>query len=274
MNQPHAPEHCKRAERLILLIRAMQLLSSGMNLAQQQLQAGSLKPSSTVKKGENNLHRQIASRKKNSSLHFKSPMSRSESKEKKSIENDFQFLSFRPFHFSLAVLSTMNSKYRTTLNESKKLNSSGLLQKATANHITADKLLYEHAIQMVSDSSKKTFLSSDLQLISVIELSTGDIDFKFQFFFHFSPFHSVSLPLSMSYLEILRNVSIGIRQRRSFYTRWHKSVLIRTIKSYWVDVSWIPDFFERFRETRHAMTRSYDSMSSVLHWTLNKKFPN
>lgn len=60
MNQPHAPEHCKRAERLILLIRAMQLLSSGMNLAQQQLQAGSLKPSNTVKKGENNLHRQIA----------------------------------------------------------------------------------------------------------------------------------------------------------------------------------------------------------------------
>lgn len=54
MNQPHAPEHCKRAERLILLIRAMQLLSSGMNLAQQQLQAGSLKPSNTVKKGENN----------------------------------------------------------------------------------------------------------------------------------------------------------------------------------------------------------------------------
>ncbi|KAG5671109.1 hypothetical protein PVAND_001323 [Polypedilum vanderplanki] len=96
LTQPHAPEHCKRAERLILLIRALQLLSSGLNLASQQLQAGTLKPSNTVKN----------------------------------------------------VLSTMNMKYRTTLNESKKLNASGLLQRATANHITADKILYDHAIQM------------------------------------------------------------------------------------------------------------------------------
>jgi serine/threonine-protein kinase ULK/ATG1 len=49
---PHAPEHCKRAERLILLIRALQLLSSGLNLASQQLQHGHLKPSNTVKNGE------------------------------------------------------------------------------------------------------------------------------------------------------------------------------------------------------------------------------
>lgn len=34
--------------------------------------------------------------------------------------------------------------------ESKKLNGSGLLQKASANNITADKILYEYAIQMVS----------------------------------------------------------------------------------------------------------------------------
>jgi serine/threonine-protein kinase ULK2 len=52
LTQPHAPEHCKRAERLILLIRALQLLSSGLNLASQQLQAGNLKPSNTVKNGE------------------------------------------------------------------------------------------------------------------------------------------------------------------------------------------------------------------------------
>lgn len=57
LTQPHAPEHCKRAERLILLIRALQLLSSGLNLASQQLQAGILKPSNTVKNGEfNALH--------------------------------------------------------------------------------------------------------------------------------------------------------------------------------------------------------------------------
>lgn len=53
LTQPHAPEHCKRAERLILLIRALQLLSSGLNLASQQLQNGGLKPSNTVKSGEN-----------------------------------------------------------------------------------------------------------------------------------------------------------------------------------------------------------------------------
>lgn len=52
--QPHAPEHCKRSERLILLIRALQLLSSGLNLASQQLQNGILKPSNTVKNGELN----------------------------------------------------------------------------------------------------------------------------------------------------------------------------------------------------------------------------
>lgn len=52
LTQPHAPEHCKRAERLILLIRALQLLSSGLNLASQQLQNGGLKPSNSVKNGE------------------------------------------------------------------------------------------------------------------------------------------------------------------------------------------------------------------------------
>ena len=49
---PHAPEHCKRAERLILLFRALQLLSSGLHLAQQQLTTGHLKPSNTVKRGK------------------------------------------------------------------------------------------------------------------------------------------------------------------------------------------------------------------------------
>lgn len=49
---PHAPEHCKRAERLVLLVRALQLLSSGLNLASQQLRTGNLKPSSNVKNGK------------------------------------------------------------------------------------------------------------------------------------------------------------------------------------------------------------------------------
>lgn len=48
---PHAPEHCKRSERLVLLVRALQLLSSGLNLASVQLRVGNLKPSSNVKNG-------------------------------------------------------------------------------------------------------------------------------------------------------------------------------------------------------------------------------
>ncbi|XP_043063650.1 serine/threonine-protein kinase unc-51 isoform X2 [Drosophila ficusphila] len=93
---PHAPEHCKRAERLVLLVRGLQLLSSGMNLASQQLRNGQLKPSSNVKN----------------------------------------------------ALLTMNAKYRSMLFESKRLNGSGLLQKANAFNITADKILYDYALDM------------------------------------------------------------------------------------------------------------------------------
>ncbi|XP_017071299.1 serine/threonine-protein kinase unc-51 isoform X2 [Drosophila eugracilis] len=93
---PHAPEHCKRAERLVLLVRGLQLLSSGMNLASLQLRNGQLKPSSNVKN----------------------------------------------------ALLTMNAKYRSMLFESKRLNGSGLLQKANAFNITADKILYDYALDM------------------------------------------------------------------------------------------------------------------------------
>ncbi|KAH8334864.1 hypothetical protein KR074_008680 [Drosophila pseudoananassae] len=93
---PHAPEHCKRAERLVLLVRGLQLLSSGLNLASQQLRNGHLKPSSNVKN----------------------------------------------------ALLTMNTKYRSMLFESKRLNGSGLLQKANAFNITADKILYDYALDM------------------------------------------------------------------------------------------------------------------------------
>ncbi|XP_055592572.1 serine/threonine-protein kinase ULK2 [Uranotaenia lowii] len=98
---PHAPEHCKRAERLVLLVRALNLLSSGMHLASSQLQSGHLKPSNTVKN----------------------------------------------------VLSMMHTRYRSTLCESKKLNGAGLLQKAGASNITADKILYDHAIQMCQSAA-------------------------------------------------------------------------------------------------------------------------
>lgn len=98
---PHAPEQCKRSERLVLLVRALHLLSSGLNLAMKQISEGNLKPSDNVKN----------------------------------------------------VITTMNSKYKMLLIESKKLNGSGLLQKANANNITADKILYEYAIQMCQSAA-------------------------------------------------------------------------------------------------------------------------
>lgn len=45
-------EGCRRAEQLVLLVRALQLLSSGLNLASQQLRAGQLQPSASVKSGK------------------------------------------------------------------------------------------------------------------------------------------------------------------------------------------------------------------------------
>lgn len=43
----------------------------------------------------------------------------------------------------------MNTKYKMLLFESKKLNGSGLFQRASANNITADPILYDYAIHMV-----------------------------------------------------------------------------------------------------------------------------
>lgn len=45
----------RRAEQLVLLVRALQLLSSGLNLATQELRAARLQPSATVKSGEYDL---------------------------------------------------------------------------------------------------------------------------------------------------------------------------------------------------------------------------
>ncbi|XP_055619680.1 serine/threonine-protein kinase unc-51 isoform X2 [Toxorhynchites rutilus septentrionalis] len=111
---PHAPEQCKRAERLVLLVRALNLLSSGLNLATAHLHSGHLKPSNTVKNG-------------NFVRYFEAILTK--------------------------VLSMMHSRYRATLLESKKLNGAGLLQRATACNITADRILYDHAIQMCQSAA-------------------------------------------------------------------------------------------------------------------------
>jgi len=93
-------EGCRRAEQLVLLVRALQLLSSGLSLASQQLRAGQLQPSACVK----------------------------------------------------SVVSVLNAKFRKCLSDCKQLNTPGLLQKAGVDpgstNITADKILYNHAIQM------------------------------------------------------------------------------------------------------------------------------
>ncbi|KZC13263.1 Serine/threonine-protein kinase ULK2 [Dufourea novaeangliae] len=88
----------RRAEQVILLVRALQWLSSGLSLATQQLKAGRLQPTASVKE----------------------------------------------------VVNTMNEKFRSCLAECKQLNSAGLLHQTGA---TADKILYNHAIQMCQSAA-------------------------------------------------------------------------------------------------------------------------
>lgn len=106
----------RRAEQLVLLVRALQLLGSGLTLATQQLKSGQLRPSSTVKNGE----------------------------------FCFGFTRKCGDFFGFLVVSTLNTKFRSTLAECKQLNSAGLLSKVGSTNITADKILYNHAIEMVS----------------------------------------------------------------------------------------------------------------------------
>jgi serine/threonine-protein kinase ULK2 len=47
----HVTDGQRRAEQLVLLVRALQLLSSGLNLANQELKSSRLQPSATVKNG-------------------------------------------------------------------------------------------------------------------------------------------------------------------------------------------------------------------------------
>lgn len=49
---PHAPENCGRAERMVLLIRTLDLLRSGLELSQEQIDLKKLKPSAAVKTGQ------------------------------------------------------------------------------------------------------------------------------------------------------------------------------------------------------------------------------
>ncbi|XP_024941837.1 serine/threonine-protein kinase unc-51 [Cephus cinctus] len=88
----------RRAEQVILLVRALQWLSSGLSLATQQLKAGRLQPTANVKE----------------------------------------------------VVGTMNNKFKACLAECKQLNSAGLLRQTGA---TADKILYNHAIQMCQSAA-------------------------------------------------------------------------------------------------------------------------
>lgn len=112
--------------------RSLQLLSSGLNLAMKQITDGNLKPSENVKSG-------MISK----CWPQQNPLSTVKSK--------------LILIFSHAVITMMNSKYKMILLESKKLNGTGLLQKANANNITADKILYEYAIQMVTKTFHKKY---------------------------------------------------------------------------------------------------------------------
>lgn len=94
-------EAIRKAEQLLLLVRALQLLSSGLNLAKAQLANGKLRPSATVK----------------------------------------------------TVVSALNDRFRATLAECKQLNQTKPLSKVGNAAVTADKILYNHAIQMCQSAA-------------------------------------------------------------------------------------------------------------------------
>jgi hypothetical protein len=60
---------------------------------------------------------------------------------------------FASVFLEFSVVSVLNAKFRKCLSDCKQLNTPGLLQKAGVDpgstNITADKILYNHAIQMV-----------------------------------------------------------------------------------------------------------------------------
>lgn len=105
-----------RTERFVLLIRALQLMASALSLADTQMKLGTLRPSTAVKGG-------IRSKMNIIIITFK---------------NGFFFL----------VISNLNSLFKSTLTECKHMKSTELISKMT--EITAEKLLYDHAIQIVS----------------------------------------------------------------------------------------------------------------------------
>ena len=109
----------------------------------------------------------------------------------------------------------MRGKYSSTLDESKKLNATGLMKKANANNITADKLLYDHAIQMVSISRISKILK------------------KLQLTFNFS----ASQQLWMNYLETRKIALFATSQLKFYYIRWPKRALTQMIKCCYVNVS-------------------------------------
>ncbi|XP_022916598.1 serine/threonine-protein kinase unc-51 [Onthophagus taurus] len=92
----HSAPPIKRAEQLVLMVRALQLLGSGLALATHQLKTKKLRATNSVKN----------------------------------------------------VMSTLNTKFRTTLSSCKKLNNTGILSKIASANITADKLLYDYAMKL------------------------------------------------------------------------------------------------------------------------------
>lgn len=98
-------ENYRRAEQLVLYVRALQMLSSSLNLSREELKSGRLQPSNSVKN----------------------------------------------------VVSNLNEKYHYCLQMCKTLNCQNLLQTVRSDpctsSITADKLLYNYAIEMCQSAA-------------------------------------------------------------------------------------------------------------------------
>lgn len=70
----------------------------------------------------------------------------------------------------------MNAKYRSILFESKRLNGSGLLQKANAFNITADKILYDYALDMVSETKSLNRINFEFIVHFVLQCQAAALD--------------------------------------------------------------------------------------------------
>lgn len=104
----------------------------------------------------------------------------------------------------------MTARYHMTLNESKRLNAPLLIERAKANNINADGILYNYAIGMVCISRGKCVLNI--------------------IYFNYLLFFSARWLLLMNYLVLLNHVLVVISQLKFYCIHWLHELEMTEIK--------------------------------------------